>query len=83
MDLELKRTKIKVKIYDDTFEVRKPTVKEYEAFAKNAVGLSESSAIDKMRELLKNCGISEKALDDLEMEHMTEVFQFLVGSKKK
>lgn len=84
MDLQLKRTKYKVTIYDKVFELRRPTVEEYQRFTKEvSAGLTEGTALDKMTDVLVSCGIPKEELLKMEMEDLNELFTFVMGSKKK
>lgn len=88
MDLELKRTVIKVSIYGEAFEFRRPTAGEYQKFTKDvSSGLNEETAIGHMKTLLLKCkmtpSMTEEKIDSIEMEHLTEIFNSLVSAKKK
>lgn len=84
MELELKRSVLKVNIYGKSYELKKLTVGQYEAFTKSIKkDMGESEALEGMRGILVLAGLPSEVLTDLEMDHLSELIQYVSGSKKK
>ncbi len=82
MDFEIKRkAQVKVKIYDQEFAIRKPTVGELEGMDTEIRG-AQGDSIKIMRKYMVALGMPEQILNDLEADHFVELFQFLNGTKK-
>lgn len=77
------RTKITLEIYGEKYPVRKPNVKEAEAFDKKISKANSGNAISLTKEFLETLGLPRKVSDDLETDHFMQVADFLMGAKKK
>ena len=83
MSLTLTTKKMTVSIDDESFEVKKPSVRmvsEFEAERKQA---DESAQVPLFVGFLSKCGIPEETLYDLEMDHFVQLSEYIIGKSGK
>lgn len=76
------KTKVKVKIYGQDFELHKPTVGQVESLQK--LNMNESSdqakVFEKICDFLNVLGLPKEFSQDMEIEHLTQLVNFLSGA---
>jgi len=81
---EIKRASIKLKIYGEEFDLRKPNLKEAIDYQKKLQGMNEDSdASEQMLEMLESCGLPKDFALSMEPDHVLLVMEKLVPPKKK
>lgn len=80
MGFEVERSKVLVKIYGETYELSKPRVKQVKEIQEKVKEKDQSKAMVDLLELL---GLPRKVTEDMELGHVTALFDFLGDSKKK
>jgi hypothetical protein len=81
--LELKRTNMKVKIYGDEYDLRKPSVKEMEDFGERANAMADDpKSLTLMKELVVSLGMPSDLIEKMEFDHFVELCNYLTGAKK-
>jgi hypothetical protein len=73
------RTKIKVDIYGEVFELRKPQVGEAEFFSGDIENLSPSEKFEKTVEMMGRFGLPVEAAKKMELEHFNELVLMVMG----
>jgi len=78
-------TKVLINILGKEYSVRKPTIGEVEENAEMAKGSDKdpSTTIKNVVAFVAKLGIPEDVLRNLETEQLTEIMEYLNGSKKK
>ena len=78
---EVKRSEgLKVKIYDEEFSLRKPSVKMIEAYAIDIEKATKGEQFARAKALLTNMGLSQELVDNMEFDHLQELIEFLTSS---
>ncbi len=85
MDLEFNESaKIKAKIYGSTVELSRPTVGMIEALEEQrSVMGNDKDKMVLMKSFLKTLGMPEDLTAKMEIEHYTQLIEFLMAPKKK
>lgn len=82
--MKLERTKIELELYGEVFNLRKPTFKEAREYREELTKLgSESDATVVIESFLEKMGLPKEKFQDLEFDHVNEIMEFLLISKKK
>ena len=74
------RTKIKVDIYGEVFELRKPQVGEAEFFNDDIDAMTPKEKFDKTVEMMERFGLPMEKAKEMEMEHFNELVKLVMGS---
>lgn len=83
MDFEVaKRPKLKVKIYDNEFNMVKPTIRQAEGMRKKLKAMAEGDELKVMGEFLQELGLPSSIMEEMELEHFTSLTEWLLGVKK-
>lgn len=83
-DFEVKqKTKIKVSIYDQEFELCKPTVGQAEHLASFSEVSDDKKALAKTIEFMELMGLPKDISEKMELEHFTALVEFVVSKVKK
>lgn len=82
--MEIVKTKIKVTIYGQEIELKAPKAIESADFI-DEIGpekkLSSKEMIVKTTDFLKKMGLPEEVCDDLELEHLQQLVEFITKKK--
>lgn len=84
--LELKRTKVEVSLDGKVYNLRLPTYRESIAYSKKieaSKGQGEDQKADLLIGYLADLGLPKDASESLELEHISQVLEFITGAKKK
>ena len=77
MELNLQVTKIKVRLGDEAWELRRPSVRELKEFA-----AAKGEDLDKTIDLLAKCGLPCEVTETLDVESLQAVVDTLTPKKK-
>ena len=81
---EVKRSEgLKVKIYDEEFSLKKPSVKMIEAYAIDIENAPKGEQFSRAKTLLTQMGLRAELVDELEFDHLQELIEFLTSSMTK
>lgn len=83
--LEFTQTTVEIKIKDQVFTMRVPTYKEslnYQQATKKIIG-DEVALFEQTSEYFEMLGLPKDATANLQMNHLTQVMDFLLDGKKK
>lgn len=81
---EVKRSEsLKVKIYDEEFSLKKPSVKMIEDYAIDIEKAPKAEQFTRAKTLLTNMGLTEKLVNEMEFDHLQELIEFLTSSMTK
>lgn len=87
MDLKLERTVIKAEIYGQQVSLSRPKFGKALALESELSKLQEAKdiqgQISLMKGFLAECGCPSELVDELEIEHLSQLIEVLSGSKKK
>lgn len=75
------KTKIKVSLYGETYELHKPTVKDAEMFSQH--GDVEQNGLQYSKKFLAGLGLPEEISSEMELEHFQQLLDFVLGTAKK
>ncbi len=83
-DFEVKqKTKIKVSIYDQQYEMVKPTVAQAKQLVKFSKDGDESDGLDKTIEFMEMLGLPKDVSIAMEIDHFTKLVEYITGQVKK
>jgi len=85
MDLDLgKRTVFKVKYEGETYDVKKPSVKEVSLFNRKLkeAGKDEYAQLDATKAWISGLGMPANVIEELEMEQFNLLLESISGLKK-
>lgn len=81
---EVKRSEVlKVKIYDQEFSLKKPTVKMIQDYAIDIEKSEKGEQFARGKKLLTSMGLSDEICDGMEIDHLSELIEFLTSSMTK
>lgn len=82
--MKLEKTKVELEIYGEKVAMKLPTYKEATEYRTELNALPTSSdAAEVIKKFLVAMGLPEAMFDQLEMNHVTEVLEFILAPKKK
>lgn len=81
--LTLERRKLELSLYGESYELTFPTLKQTQDYALKAQGASDNEAGELLVELLDGLGLPREVALGMEAEHLTQVIEHLMPSKKK
>lgn len=82
MSLELKRSESKIVIYGKEYKVQRPTVRQVRSLQVSTANKTDEERFVDLQKWVAGLGVPIEVLEDMEMEHFTELVAFLSGSKK-
>lgn len=81
--MKLQRTVIELELYGEKFTLRKPTFKEASEYKDKLLKLDPNDdATEIMKGMLELLGLPKAKFDELELDHVNELMQVLLYSKK-
>ena len=80
--LDLKRTKIELKIDGNVLGLTRPSVSQFEQYQKDYTGVEESEQLNVMRSFFETLGMPKAIFDSLEIEHLQLIVEAISGQKK-
>ena len=80
MDLEFKRKLLRLKLDDQTYELKFPTVRQVDEFSNKAKGKEDD--LSPTLSFLENLGLPEKVSLGMEPDMLKTVIETLSGQKK-
>jgi len=84
MSLEFNRSKLKLKVYGEEYELLFPTVKQSQDFAKEVKEVEgDDDKSSKMFDFLEKLGLPKNVTEEMEVQHLEMVLEKLMPSKKK
>lgn len=82
--LEIKqKTKLTVKIYDQSYEMNKPTFSQVANMQLKIEEEGEKKALFIMRDFIHALGLPLEVIDELEVDQVISLIQYVSGDKKK
>ena len=83
MELDLgKKTVYKVKLEGETYEVKKPSVREISSFNKKIKDVDATDQFDITKDWVASLGMPSEVVEDLEMDQFTQLLDMVSGLKK-
>lgn len=81
---EVKRSEgLKVRIYEQEYSLKKPSVKMIEDYAIDIENAPKAEQFTRAKTLLTNMGLTQEIVDGLEFDHLTQLIEFLTSSMTK
>jgi hypothetical protein len=80
---EFVKRSLQLKIYGEAFKMRFPTVGETREYAKHLKGSEEADATESLLDFLEKLGLPKRVSEDMEADHLAELCEELMPSKKK
>lgn len=81
---EVKRsTGLKVKIYDEEFSLKRPSVKMIEDYAIDIEKAPKAEQFNRAKALLTNMGLTQEIVDGMEFDHLQQLIEYLTSSMTK
>jgi len=77
------RTKIKVVLYGEAYEMRKPKLREKHEYIGKLSDMTNDQAYDCTLEFLSLLGLPKDVAEDMEEEHFMELSRTVLGVAKK
>ena len=81
--LEFKKTEIEANIYGVVHKLRRPSVKEAQDYSAAVKGLEGEEQSMMLLKLLEKCGLPVDVSLAMESEHLVQLVEGLMPSKKK
>ena len=81
--MEFSRTKLKINLYGDLYEMKRPSVDESQNYARRVKDKDDGESMELLKEFLENLGLPGKALGEMEIDHLTQLMEGLMPGKKK
>lgn len=81
--MEFKRRSLQLKIYGEAHNLSFPTVKQTREYADQLKGSDEEKATELLLDFLSKLGLPKDISDGMETEHLQELCEALMPSKKK
>ena len=81
--MEFKKTRVKATIYGESYEIRRPTVKEAQSYAKKMKDLDDEESTGALIKMLDGLGLPEKVAFGMEADHLIQLVDALLPAKKK
>tara|TARA_R110000868_G_C10972548_1_gene770417 strand:- start:13259 stop:13522 length:264 start_codon:yes stop_codon:yes gene_type:complete len=86
MKIEFKKRTINLDLYGETFAVAFPTARQLDDYLKKlkqiGKGELESSDFELTQALFEECGLPKEKIQDMELGHLEELTQLILGQKK-
>ena len=83
-EMQFSRTVYKINLYGESFEMRKPTVKEAVAFQKQvALCEKDDDKLARLTDFFVGLGLDRKAADNMQLDHMVQLSETLSAIDKK
>ncbi len=80
--IEFVKKPLELRIYGREVKLSRPTFGQAQEWKKAIKGAAPEEALDSAAEMLKQCGMPEELLSELELEHFQTIQELLLGSKK-
>lgn len=80
---KFERTKITLEIYGESYDLTRPTFKRAMELKKKSEDKSEAETQEVMVELLADLGLPSDITLGMEIEHVGELLEYIMPSKKK
>ena len=81
--MELKRRELKLKLYGEDYVLSYPTVKMAQEFGKKLKEKGEEESMQLAFELLDKLGLPISVCEEMEIDHVMQVIDQIMPSKKK
>jgi hypothetical protein len=86
LDYKFKKRVLNLDLYGDKVELQFPTAGQLDKFLKEEQkildGKSKKSVYENTKELFLKLGLKEELIGEMEMEHLNELIQIMLGQKK-
>ena len=84
MDFEVKeKTKMNVSIYGKQFVLHKPAMGQIAGFQEKLKDAGEEGSFELMTNFMVGLGLDKETINEMEVEHFTDLVQFVSTSAKK
>lgn len=80
MSFEVKKSEIKVKIYEKEYNLTKPKVRQVREMQEK---LKADDKVQAMVDFMALLGLPKEVSEEMEIEHLTMLLDYLSDSKKK
>lgn len=81
--LNFQKTEVEADIYGTVYNLRRPTVKEAQDYANKAKKATDEEQVDFLIEMLSDCGLPNDVSQSMEPDHLVQLMNTLIPSKKK
>jgi len=81
--MQFEKRKLKAKIYGQDYELTFPTVRQQNEYVKAIKESGEDNAMDDLTNLLERLGLPKDVSMDMELDHLLQLMDALVPTKKK
>lgn len=83
MELKLQKSKVRLDIYGELFEIDKPTYGFAKEWQSKIKGMTEQEVTEYTIQTLVDFGIPLNVIESLEVDHLAQVVEAIFGAKKK
>lgn len=77
------KTKLKLSIYGQEYEISKPTYGQTSLLQEKLKGDGEKNSMSVMKEFVSELGLPTEVIDAMELDHFLALVEHISGSKKK
>ena len=81
--LKFERTEVALNAYGEEFKLKRPTVSEQEEYGKKIEKCEEENKAEMLLDLLAKCGLPKNVSSEMESDHLMQVVEALMPTKKK
>jgi hypothetical protein len=81
--MEFKKTEISATIYGTAYKLRRPSVKEAQEYSAKVKAAGEEDSSKCLLEMLEMCGLPIDVAMGMEADHLVQLVEGMMPSKKK
>lgn len=78
--LELNNNVLKLKFNGEVFEIKHPTIKQFEIFSKKLI-VGDKSEVEIIKEFLIDLGLNSSVVEDFELTHLNAIIEEFTKKK--
>lgn len=76
------KSKVKVSIYGQEYEISKPTYGQSQKLQESLKDQGNEKSMKIMKDFVTSLGLPEECIDGMELEHFLQLIEFISGVKK-
>lgn len=81
--MKFERQSLKIDVYGQQFDVKRVSVGKLQEYSVKVKNMSEEESASALLDLISECGIPTEVTSDMEPDHLNELVEYLIPSKKK
>ena len=81
--MKFERQSLKIDVYGQQFDVKRVSVGKLQEYSAKVKNMSEEESASALLDLISECGIPAEVTSDMQPDHLNELVEYLIPSKKK